>query len=86
MAEQNVMAEEVLLDVKVADASNLYKFYLSQEKKDLRINRGDPFSHPVRFVLRVCLVIVIFLFFLYSGTIAMSLILPAEIKNNSDAS
>lgn len=29
------MAEEVLLDVKVADASNLYKFYLSQEKKIL---------------------------------------------------
>ena len=35
MAEQNVMAEEVLLDVKIADASNLYKFYLNQEKKIL---------------------------------------------------
>jgi len=35
MAEQNVMAEEVLLDVKIADVSNLYKFYLNQEKKIL---------------------------------------------------
>ena len=35
MAEQNVTAEEVLLDVKLADASNLYKFYLNQEKKIL---------------------------------------------------
>ena len=35
MAEQNVAAEEVLLDIKVADASNLYKFYLNQEKKIL---------------------------------------------------
>ena len=35
MAEQNVTAEEVLLDVKIADASNLYKFYLNQEKKIL---------------------------------------------------
>ena len=35
MAEQNAMAEDVLLDVKVADASNLYKFYLNQEKKIL---------------------------------------------------
>ncbi len=35
MAEQNVTAEEVLLDVKLADASNLCKFYLNQEKKIL---------------------------------------------------
>src|SRR3989337_3398700 len=35
MAEQNMMAGEVLLDVKVAEASNLYKFYLNQEKKIL---------------------------------------------------
>jgi hypothetical protein len=35
MAEQNGTAEEVLLDVKIADASNLYKFYLNQEKKIL---------------------------------------------------
>ena len=32
MAEQ---AKEVLLDVRVADASKLYKFYLNQEKKIL---------------------------------------------------
>jgi hypothetical protein len=42
------MAEEVLLDVKTADAANLYKFfYLNQQKKDLRINRGDPVSHSL---------------------------------------
>lgn len=35
MAQQNVAAEELLLDVKVAEASNLYKFYLTQEKKIL---------------------------------------------------
>jgi ABC-type nitrate/sulfonate/bicarbonate transport system permease component len=35
MADQNVMAEEVLLDVRVAEASALYKFYLNQEKKIL---------------------------------------------------
>ena len=36
MAERNMMAqEEVLLDVRVAEASNLYKFYLNQEKKIL---------------------------------------------------
>lgn len=35
MADQNVAAEEALLDVKVADASKLYKFYLLQEKKIL---------------------------------------------------
>ena len=34
MANQNESAE-VLLDVKVADASRLYKFYLNQEKKIL---------------------------------------------------
>jgi NitT/TauT family transport system permease protein len=34
MAEQSV-EEEVLLDVKVAEASRLYKFYLNQEKKIL---------------------------------------------------
>src|SRR3990170_4305823 len=36
MAEQNMTAQgEVLLDVRVAEASNLYKFYLNQEKKIL---------------------------------------------------
>jgi len=35
MAEQT--AQEVLLDVKVAEASQLYKFYLNQEKKILGI-------------------------------------------------
>jgi len=36
MDERNMMAqEEVLLDVRVAEASNLYKFYLNQEKKIL---------------------------------------------------
>ncbi len=36
MAEQNMTAEqEVLLDVRVAEASKLYKFYLNQEKKIL---------------------------------------------------
>ena len=35
MANQQVTAEEVLLDVKVADASTLFKFYLNQEKKIL---------------------------------------------------
>ncbi len=35
MAEQNMMAGEVLLDVKVAEASRLYKFFLIQEKKIL---------------------------------------------------
>src|SRR3990172_2280230 len=38
MAEQNMMAGEVLLDVKVAEASKLYKFYLNQEKKILGIS------------------------------------------------
>jgi NitT/TauT family transport system permease protein len=33
MAEQWNTAEEILLDVKVAEASKLYKFYLNQEKK-----------------------------------------------------
>ena len=33
MADQNMAAEELLLDVRVAEASNLYKFYLNQEKK-----------------------------------------------------
>ncbi|MBI2987200.1 MAG: ABC transporter permease [Deltaproteobacteria bacterium] len=38
MAEQNMTAEEeVLLDVRVAEASRLYKFYLNQEKKILGI-------------------------------------------------
>ncbi len=32
MADQNMPAEEVLLDVRVAEASKLYKFYLNQEK------------------------------------------------------
>ena len=35
MANQNEMAQEVLLDARVADASRWYKFYLNQEKKIL---------------------------------------------------
>jgi ABC-type nitrate/sulfonate/bicarbonate transport system permease component len=35
MANQNESAQELLLDVKVADASRVYKFYLNQEKKIL---------------------------------------------------
>jgi len=36
MADQNMAAqEEVLLDVRVAEASSFYKFYLNQEKKIL---------------------------------------------------
>jgi len=35
MADRNVIVEELLLDVKVADASLLYKFYLNYEKKIL---------------------------------------------------
>ena len=35
MANQNEMAQEVLLDVRVADASRWYKLYLNQEKKIL---------------------------------------------------
>ncbi len=35
MAHQNETAEELLLDVKVADASRWYKIYLNQEKKIL---------------------------------------------------
>ena len=35
MANQNESAHEVLLDVKVAEASRWYKFYLNQEKKIL---------------------------------------------------
>jgi NitT/TauT family transport system permease protein len=35
MADQNMAAEELLLDVRVAEASKLYKFYLNQEKKIL---------------------------------------------------
>lgn len=37
MADQNVTAEEGLLDVKIAEASKLYKFFLNQEKKILGI-------------------------------------------------
>ncbi|HMF50926.1 MAG TPA: ABC transporter permease [Candidatus Saccharimonadales bacterium] len=33
MADQGASTQELLLDVKVAEASKLYKFYLSQEKK-----------------------------------------------------
>ena len=33
MAKQENAAEELLLDVKVAEASRLYKFYLINEKK-----------------------------------------------------
>src|SRR2546423_11627505 len=32
MADQNMATEEVLLDVRVAEASNLYKLYLNHEK------------------------------------------------------
>ena len=35
MADHNPAADEVLLDVSVAEASGLYKFYLNQEKKIL---------------------------------------------------
>jgi len=35
MANQQNTAEELLLDVRVAEASSLYKFYLNQEKKIL---------------------------------------------------
>jgi ABC-type nitrate/sulfonate/bicarbonate transport system permease component len=35
MADQNNTAEELLLDVRVAEASSLYKFYLNHEKKIL---------------------------------------------------
>src|SRR5437867_5095957 len=35
MANQNESAQELLFDVKVADASRVYKFYLNQEKKIL---------------------------------------------------
>src|SRR6201987_626759 len=35
MAIQNESAQELLLDVKVAEASRLYRFYLNQEKKVL---------------------------------------------------
>ena len=35
MTDQANQQEEVLLDVRVAEASNLYKFYLNQEKKIL---------------------------------------------------
>jgi hypothetical protein len=35
MADQNESAQELLLDIKVAEASALYKFYLNQEKKIL---------------------------------------------------
>lgn len=39
MADQNMAAQdEVLLDVRVAEASSLYKFYLNQEKKILGIS------------------------------------------------
>lgn len=35
MADQNESAQELLLDIKVAEASAFYKFYLNQEKKIL---------------------------------------------------
>src|SRR3974377_1864397 len=35
MADQNMAAEELLLDVRVVEASKLYKFSLNQEKKIL---------------------------------------------------
>lgn len=38
MANEKVAAHEVLLDVRVAEASRLYKFYLNQESKILGIS------------------------------------------------
>ena len=35
MADRNESTQELLLDIRVAEASKLYKFYLSQEKKIL---------------------------------------------------
>jgi ABC-type nitrate/sulfonate/bicarbonate transport system permease component len=35
MADRNVTTEEMLLDIKLADASALFEFYLNQEKKIL---------------------------------------------------
>src|SRR5205809_7636623 len=35
MADQNTASEELLLDIRVAEASKLYKFYLNNEKKIL---------------------------------------------------
>jgi NitT/TauT family transport system permease protein len=35
MADHNMASEEVLLDIRVAEASKLYKFYLNQERKIL---------------------------------------------------
>ncbi|HWX76354.1 MAG TPA: ABC transporter permease subunit, partial [Candidatus Acidoferrales bacterium] len=35
MAGENESAQELLLDVRIAEASRIYKFYLSQEKKIL---------------------------------------------------
>src|SRR5438034_10142950 len=35
MANQNESAQELLFDIKVAEASRLYKLYLNQEKKIL---------------------------------------------------
>ena len=35
MADQNESAQDLLLDVKIAEASRIYKFYLNQEKKIL---------------------------------------------------
>jgi hypothetical protein len=35
MADQSESAQELLLDIKVAEASSFYKFYLNQEKKIL---------------------------------------------------
>ena len=35
MADQSSSAQEVLLDIRVAEASRLYKLYLNQEKKIL---------------------------------------------------
>lgn len=35
MANSKLVTDDVLLDVKVADASRLYKFYLNQESKIL---------------------------------------------------
>jgi hypothetical protein len=46
MAEQKVMAKEVLLDVKIA-THPISTSFISIRKKDLRIRRGDSFSHSM---------------------------------------
>ena len=45
MAEQ--AAQEELLDIRVAEASSLYKFYLNQEKEDPRNDSRRYFPHDL---------------------------------------